>query len=117
MYFVSINAGAQVAIILLACGPCVVIVNCWNMFCTMDRAPRTKETLPDLREWYRITQHPRVFRGLTGCQRDPRFWGVIAINLNIASSVKAFNEFDYIFTYHPLKLLMNLIIYLYEMYY
>ena len=28
MYFVSIDAGAQVAIILLACGPCVVIVNC-----------------------------------------------------------------------------------------
>ena len=26
MYFVSIDAGAQVAIILLACGPCVVIV-------------------------------------------------------------------------------------------
>ena len=30
MYFVSINAGAQVAIILLACGPCVVIINCWD---------------------------------------------------------------------------------------
>ena len=28
MYFVGINAGAQVAIILLACGPGVVIVNC-----------------------------------------------------------------------------------------
>ena len=26
MYFVSINTGAQVAIILLACGPCVVVV-------------------------------------------------------------------------------------------
>ena len=47
MYFVSINAGAQVAIILLACGPCVVIVNCWDRFCTLGRAPRTEETLPD----------------------------------------------------------------------
>ena len=28
MYFVSIDAGAQVAIILLACRSCVVIVNC-----------------------------------------------------------------------------------------
>ena len=27
IYFVSIDAGAQVAIILLACGLCVVIVN------------------------------------------------------------------------------------------
>ena len=42
----------------------------------MGRAPRTKETLPDFREWYWVTRHPRVFRGLTGCQRTPRFWGV-----------------------------------------
>ena len=33
--FVSIDAGAQVAIILLACGPFVVIVNCWDRFCTL----------------------------------------------------------------------------------
>ena len=46
MYFVSIDAGAQVTIILLTCGPCVVIVNCWDRFCTLGRAPRTKETLP-----------------------------------------------------------------------
>ena len=70
MYFVSIDAGAQVAIILLACGPCVVIVNCWDKFCTLGRAPRTKETLPDFREWCRVIRYPRVFRGLTGCQRD-----------------------------------------------
>ena len=30
MYFVSIDAGAEVVIILLACGPGVVIVNCWD---------------------------------------------------------------------------------------
>ena len=77
MYFVGNNAGAQVAIILLACGSCVVIVNCWDRFCTLGRAPRTNETLPDFHEWCRVTRHPRVFPGLTGCQRKPRFWGVI----------------------------------------
>ena len=76
MYFVGINARAQVAIILLACGPCVVIVNCWDKFCTLGRAPHTKDTLPDFHEWCRVTRHPRVFRELTGCQRTPRFWGV-----------------------------------------
>ena len=35
------------AIILLACGPYVVIVNCWDRFCTLGRAPRTNGTLPD----------------------------------------------------------------------
>ena len=44
--------------------------------CTLGRAPRTKETLPDFREWCRVTRHPRVFRGLTGCQWTPRFWGI-----------------------------------------
>ena len=76
MYFVSIDVGAQVAIVLLACGPCVVIVNCWDRFCNLGRAPRTKETLPDFREWCQVTRHPRVFRGLMGCQRTPGFWGV-----------------------------------------
>ena len=70
MYFVSINGDAQVTIILLACGPCVVIVNYWDRFCTLGRAPRTKETLPDFREWCWVTRHPRVFRGMTSCQRD-----------------------------------------------
>ena len=75
MYFVGINAVAEVAIILLACGPCVVIVNCWDRFCTLGRAPLTKETLPDFHEWCRVTRHPRLFRGLTGCQRDPPVLG------------------------------------------
>ena len=35
--------------------------------CILGRAPRTKETLPDFREWCRVTRHQRVFRGLTGC--------------------------------------------------
>ena len=73
MFVVSINAGAQVSIILLACGPCVVIVNCWDRLCTLGRAPRTKVTLPDFHEWRRVTRHPRIFRGLMGCQRTPGF--------------------------------------------
>ena len=44
--------------------------------CILGRAPRTKETLPDLREWCWVTRHPRVFRGLTGCQPTPEKWGV-----------------------------------------
>ena len=48
----------------------MVIVNCWDKFCTLGRAPRTKKTLPDFREWCPVTRHPRVFRRLTGCQQD-----------------------------------------------
>ena len=42
----------------------------------MGRAPHTKETLPDFHEKCRVTRHSRVFRGLTGSQRTPGFWGV-----------------------------------------
>ena len=42
----SIYVGAQVAIILLAFGPCVVIVYGWDRLCTLGRAPRTKEICP-----------------------------------------------------------------------
>ena len=38
------------AIILLACRPCVVIVNCLGQVLYLGRAPSTKETLPDFRE-------------------------------------------------------------------
>ena len=62
------------AIILFAFGPCVVIVNLLGQVFTLGRAPLTKETLPDFREWCRITRHSRVFRRLTGCQRTPDFW-------------------------------------------
>ena len=75
----SIDPGAQEAIILLAFGPCVVIVIV-GTGCTLGRAPRTKETLLDFRERCRVTRHSRVFRGLTGCQRTPRFWGVTPQN-------------------------------------
>ena len=66
----SIDVGAQVTIILLAYGPCVVIVNLLGQVCTLGRAPGTNETLPDFREWCRVTRHSQVFRELTGCQRD-----------------------------------------------
>ena len=46
----SIDAGAQVAIILLAFGLCVVIVNLLGHVCTLGRAPRTKETLLDFHD-------------------------------------------------------------------
>ena len=46
----SIVAGTQVAIILLACRPCVVIVNCLGQFLYLGRAPHTKVTLPDFRK-------------------------------------------------------------------
>ena len=35
----SIDAGAQVAIIILACGPCLVIVNLLGQVCTLGRHP------------------------------------------------------------------------------
>ena len=44
----------------------------------LGRAPRTKETMPDFHEWRRVTRHPLVFRRLTGSQRTPGIWGVIA---------------------------------------
>ena len=44
----------------------------------LGRAPRTKETLLDFREKCRVTRHSRVFRGLTGSQRTPGFWGITA---------------------------------------
>ena len=42
----------------------------------LGRAPRTKETLPDFSKVVSVTRHPLVFRGLTGSQRTPEFWGI-----------------------------------------
>ena len=47
----------------------------------LGRAPRTKETLPDFLKWRRVTRHPLVFRGLTGSQRTPGFWGVTEMEM------------------------------------
>ena len=52
--------GPKWPIILLTCGPCVVIVKLLGQVCTLGRAPRTKETtrffvsgvgLPDIHEY------------------------------------------------------------------
>ena len=51
----------------------------WDRFMQvlyLGRALHTKETLPDFLKWRRVTRHPLVFRGLTGSQRTPGFWGV-----------------------------------------
>ena len=63
-------------LILIVCGLGVVVVNCWDRLCTLGRAPRTKETLPDFGEWCWVTRHPRVFRRLMSCQQTPEKWGV-----------------------------------------
>ena len=56
------------------CGRCKL----FGIGCSLGRALRTKETLPNFREWCQVTRHPRVFCGLMGCQRTPEKWGVIA---------------------------------------
>ena len=41
-----------------------------------------KSWVPEKRDsvvWCRVTRHPRIFQGLTGCQRTPWIWGVIVI--------------------------------------
>ena len=48
----------------------------------LGRAPRTKETLPDFLKWRRVTRPPLEFRGLTGSQRTPGFWGVTSLLSN-----------------------------------
>ena len=63
-------------LILIVYEPDVVISILLGQVCTLGRAPRTKETLPDFHEWCRVTRHPQLFCKLTGCQRTPRFWGV-----------------------------------------
>ena len=58
---------------------------CWFIqVMYLGRAPRTKETLPDFLKWCRVTLHPLVFRGLTGSQRTPGFWGVTVVEAAIA---------------------------------
>ena len=56
----------------------MVILNFLGQVLYLGRTPRTKETMPDFPEWCRLTRHPRLFRGLTGRQWTPGFWGVTA---------------------------------------
>ena len=66
---------AQVAVLLMLGLYCTVLDR-YMQALYLDRAPRTKETLPDFHEKCRVARHSRVFRGLTGSQRSPGFWGV-----------------------------------------
>ena len=91
----SIDAGAQVAIILLTYGPCMVIVNLLGQVCTLGRSPHTNETLSDFREWCRVTRHSQVFRGLTGCQRTPGFWGGTDVQRFIVTNCIHFLQVNY----------------------
>ena len=68
---------AQVAVLDIYC----IYRTVWDMYMQvlyLGRAPRTKETLPDFLKWRWVTRHLLVFRGLTGSQRTPGFWGVTA---------------------------------------
>ena len=58
----------------------------------LGRAPRTKETLPDFLKWRRVTQHPLVFRGLTGSQQTPGFWGVTYLARSDLSAMDEVSE-------------------------
>ena len=63
---------AQVAVLLML----GLYWTVWDMFMQvlyLGRASRTKGTLLDFREKCRVTRHSRVFRGLTGSQRTPKF--------------------------------------------
>ena len=61
----------------------------------LGRAPRIKETLPDFHEKCWVTRHSRVFRGLTGSQRTPRFWGVIVWYQSLGIRIPRELEFGY----------------------
>ena len=60
----------------------------------LGRAPRTKETLPDFLKWRRVTRPPLVFRGLTGSQRTPGFWGVtIFLKMKLMKTMKMYLKY------------------------
>ena len=61
----------------------------------LGRAPRTKETLPYFLKWRRVTRPPLVFRGLTGSQRTPGFWGVTALYQSLGIRVPRELGFEY----------------------
>ena len=71
----NIGLWAQVAVLIIDCYIGLFGIGFMQVL-YLGRAPRTKETLPDFREKCWVARHSRVFRGLTGSQRTPGFWGV-----------------------------------------
>ena len=59
------------------CGRCEL----FGTGCILGRAPHTKESVPDFYEWCRVTRRPRIFLGLTDCQRDTPVLGRHISNL------------------------------------
>ena len=73
--YIEYGLWAQVVVLVIYC----IYWTVWDRYMQvlyLGRAPRTKETLPDFLKWRRVTRPPLVFRGLTGSQRTPGFWGV-----------------------------------------
>ena len=71
-YVMSIVLWAQVAVFTHVISDDVDDWDWWFL----GRAPRTRETLPNFRESFRVARHSQVFRGLTGSQRTPGIRGV-----------------------------------------
>ena len=74
----------------------------------LGRAPHTKETLPDFLKWRRVTQHTLVFRGLTGSQWTPGFWGVTMCVYVCEWSLLLFITHIFISSQHPVSYLSEL---------
>ena len=53
----------------------------------------------DTMVWCRVTRHPRVFRGLTGCQWTPGFLGTIYTNIYGAFTPLAMGGYKYFITF------------------
>ena len=76
MYFVSIDAGTQVAIILLDVDPVWSLLIVGTGFVPWVEHPVQRRLCPILVSGVGVTRHPRVFRGLMGCQRETPVFGV-----------------------------------------
>ena len=84
--FMSIGLWAQEAFLLMLGLYCIYWTT-WDRYMQvpyLGRAPRTKETLPRFSEVVSDNPSPLVFRGLTGSQRTPGFWGVTYIYVKIS---------------------------------
>ena len=72
----SIDAGAQVAIILLAFEPCEVIVNFGTGYVLRVELPEQRRLCPIFVRDVGSPDIHECFRGLTGSQRTLGIWGV-----------------------------------------